>query len=73
MVNPEEFKRDVQCSPVELYNVSEDIGEKTNLAAAQPARVKQMRARLDALLANPANPEYIQPKKREARKANSPD
>ena len=71
LVNPKEFKRDVQCSPVELYNLAEDIGEKTNLAAAQPERVKQMRARLDALLASPANPEYLQPKKREAMKANS--
>ena len=73
LVNPEEFKRDVQCSPVELYNLAEDISEKTNLAAAQPERVKQMRARLDALLASPANPEYLQPKKREALKANSSD
>lgn len=72
LINPMEFQRDVQSSPVELYNLSEDIGEKTNLATAQPERVKQMRARLDALLANPANPDYLQPKKRKAKQAISP-
>lgn len=35
---------------VELYNLAEDIGEKNNLAAANPAKVKEMRARMDALL-----------------------
>jgi arylsulfatase A-like enzyme len=73
LVNPMEFKREVQCSPVELYNLSEDIGEKTNLAAAQPERVKKMRARLDALLASPANPDYLQTKTRKGKKATSPE
>ncbi len=34
---------------MELYNLAEDISEKHNLAAAQPERVKEMRARLDEL------------------------
>ncbi len=34
---------------VELYNLAEDISETKNLAAAEPERVKAMRARLDAL------------------------
>ena len=33
---------------VELYNLREDIGEKRDLAAAQPARVTAMRAKLHA-------------------------
>ena len=33
---------------VELFNLSDDIGEKKDLAAAQPARVKTMRAKLHA-------------------------
>jgi len=35
---------------IELYNLASDPGEKTNLAADQPDRVKAMRARLAALL-----------------------
>ena len=63
LINPAEFKRKVKCSPVELYNLAEDIGEKNNLAASQPERVKEMRARLEALIANPTNPEFFNPKK----------
>jgi arylsulfatase A-like enzyme len=33
---------------VQLYNLRADIGERTDLAAAEPARVKTMRARLHA-------------------------
>ena len=33
---------------VALYNLRDDLGEKTDLAAAQPARVKTMRATLHA-------------------------
>ena len=33
---------------VELFNLGDDIGEKKNLVAAQPARVKTMRAKLHA-------------------------
>ncbi len=41
---------------VELYNLAEDLGEKKNLAASQPGKVKELRARLDALLENAAPP-----------------
>ncbi len=41
---------------VELYNLAEDIGETKNLAATQPVRVKELRARLDAFLKNAAPP-----------------
>lgn len=59
---------------VELYNVREDIGEKTDLAAAQPKRVEELRSRLHAWRQevgaqmptpnpkfNPARPEYTPP------------
>ncbi|MCX7011358.1 MAG: arylsulfatase [Candidatus Sumerlaeota bacterium] len=68
LINPAEFKRNVKCSPVELYNLATDISEKHNFAAEQPERVKAMRARLDELLANPANPEFFAPPKQGARK-----
>ena len=55
---------------VELYHLLEDISEKRNLAAAQPGRVREMRARLDAILKNAvppgnasANPSNRNPKK----------
>jgi arylsulfatase A-like enzyme len=35
---------------MELYNLAKDVSEKQNLASAEPERVKEMRARLDALL-----------------------
>ncbi len=34
---------------MELYNLAEDISEKNDLAATQPQRVKELRARLDEL------------------------
>ncbi len=37
--------------PVELYNLREDIGQKKNLAATQPARVKQMQETLQKIRA----------------------
>ena len=36
---------------VELYNLAADIGEKKNLAAEQPDKVKELRTRLEALMA----------------------
>ena len=33
---------------LELYNVEEDLSEKNNLAAAQPEKVKELRAKLEA-------------------------
>lgn len=35
---------------IELYDLAHDISETTNLAAAQPERVKMMRARMDAMM-----------------------
>jgi arylsulfatase A-like enzyme len=39
---------------VELYNLKDDIGETRNLAALQPGKVKELRARLDTFLKNAA-------------------
>ncbi len=33
---------------VELYNLSEDIGEKADLAGSQPAKVEELKGILDA-------------------------
>jgi arylsulfatase A-like enzyme len=41
---------------VELYHLADDIAETKNLAPAQPAKVKELRARLDALLKDAAKP-----------------
>jgi len=41
---------------VELYNLAEDIGESRNLAAAQPQKVKEMRARLEDFLKDAVPP-----------------
>lgn len=38
------------AAPRELYNLKADLGEATNLAAAQPARVRELDARIDAFL-----------------------
>ena len=32
---------------IELYNLATDLGEKTNLAAEEPERTAQMRAKLE--------------------------
>jgi hypothetical protein len=48
----------------ELYNLADDPGERHDLSAAQPGRVKQLAARLDAFLKDTdavipkANPAY---------------
>ncbi len=36
--------------PLQLYNLADDIGETTNLAAEQPDRVKQMQAMMEKLI-----------------------
>lgn len=41
---------------VELYNLKDDIGERKNLAASQPEKVKELRAALDELLKGAAPP-----------------
>jgi arylsulfatase A len=38
--------------PVQLYNLSDDIGESRNLAAAMPEKVAEMRALLEKLIIN---------------------
>jgi arylsulfatase A len=37
-------------SPVQLYNLAEDLGETKNLAAAEPRRVAEMQALLEKLI-----------------------
>jgi arylsulfatase A-like enzyme len=41
---------------VELFNLAQDISEKHNLAAAKPEKVKELRARYDALAKQAAKP-----------------
>ena len=62
LVNPMEFRRPTKSSPVELYDLAKDPGEKRDLAAEQPERVKEMQTRLQALTANPANAEFLKHK-----------
>ena len=45
---------------VELFNLAQDLSEKNNLAAEQPEKVKELRARFDAL-AKAAKPPGNQP------------
>ena len=37
--------------PIQLYHLSEDLGEADNLAARMPEKVAEMKTRLDALIA----------------------
>jgi arylsulfatase A-like enzyme len=41
---------------IELYNLAEDLGEKNNLAAQHPDKVKDLRARYDRLAAQAVPP-----------------
>ena len=70
LVNPMEFRRPAKSSPVELFNLAKDPGEKHNLAAEQPERVKDMQARLQVLTANPANAKFLTLKETKAAKPN---
>jgi arylsulfatase A-like enzyme len=45
---------EVSGGRMELYNLATDIAEANNLAAGQPERLKEMRARLDALIKDAA-------------------
>ncbi len=69
-----EFFNDLQHPIRELYNVREDIGEAHDLAATEPARLEELRARLQAWRQevgaqlptpnpsyNPARPEFTPP------------
>ncbi len=38
------------ATPVQLYNLDDDLGETRNLAAAQPERVQSMRARFETII-----------------------
>jgi arylsulfatase A-like enzyme len=42
----------VMKTPVQLYNLDEDLAESTNLAAAHPDRVKSMQATMEKLIRN---------------------
>src|SRR6185503_17725710 len=53
-----------QLPAVELYNLAEDVSESKNVAAANPERVKAMRARLNAFLKD-----AVAPGQRAARQA----
>ena len=46
---------------VHLYNLKDDIGERTDLAAEQPQRVAQMRAKLHAWYKT-VDAKFLQPK-----------
>ncbi len=48
--------RNARRNFVELYNLAADVGETTNLAAKEPQRVTAMRAVLDRLLKDAAQP-----------------
>ena len=45
--------------PPHLFNLAQDVGEKNDLAAAQPEKVKQLQALLDAWNANNEPPLWI--------------
>ena len=45
-----------QPPSVELFNLAQDLSEKHNLAAAEPEKVKELRARYDALAKQAAKP-----------------
>ena len=62
LVNPREFKTNVKSSALELYNLAEDIGEKKNMAAAEPERVRTLRTRLDALIGSAVHPQFFKSK-----------
>ena len=49
-------KAAAKYEPVALYHLTDDPGETKNLAAAQPERVKAMRARLAELLKDAVPP-----------------
>lgn len=53
---------------VELYNLTDDIGESKNLADANPEKVKELRARLDAFQKNAASAGGVTPGKERKRK-----
>ena len=78
-----EFFEDLKTPRLELYNIRADLSEKSDLAAAQPQKVAELRAKLHAWQKSvgaqmptpnpkydPARPEYTPPAPK-AKKANS--
>jgi arylsulfatase A-like enzyme len=55
LVNPGEFRGAAGSASVELYHLATDLGERNNRAAAEPARVADLQARLARYLADSAN------------------
>jgi arylsulfatase A-like enzyme len=56
---------------LELYNLAEDISESRNLAATNPEKLKELSARLDALLKDavpPGEPAAAKAGKKKAKK-----
>lgn len=55
---PKGKKKKTNTAPeeVSLFNLADDIGEKTNLAGDEPARVKALRAKLDEFLKDAVPP-----------------
>ncbi|HVK13350.1 MAG TPA: arylsulfatase [Gemmataceae bacterium] len=67
--NPPPKKKAVPADPVELFNLKDDPYEKTNLAARQPEKVKELQARLAAFAkqavapkARPKPKDFVTPK-----------
>lgn len=56
--NPQAADKNLATSPagIELFNLATDSAERTNLATLHPARVKELRARYDALARQAAPP-----------------
>lgn len=48
--------RDAAVETIELYNLSQDISESHNLAAARPEKVRELRQRLEELLKGAVEP-----------------
>jgi arylsulfatase A-like enzyme len=46
----------VDTGHIELYNLASDIGEKNDLAKSNPAKVRELRKRLDAWMKNAVPP-----------------
>jgi hypothetical protein len=54
-------KRAAGAEAVELLSLADDPSEKNNLAAQQPDKLKQLRARYDTLARQAARPKNLKP------------